>query len=301
MKTPSPSPLFGTTEPVEYSGICEASAAVALDDSHFAVASDETNTFQVYRRGIADPVRALKFKSFIGSEKSDIEAAARIGDIVYWISSFSRPGKKGNAKGRSVLFATRIVRTLEGPTLEPLGKPYEDLRGDLKQALQSPGTDINIEGLAASPDGELLIGFRSPLIDGMAPVLCLKNPAGMTGLGEEPRFGDMHLLDLGNRGVRSIDCAGPSPVTYLVLAGPSSQSGREKTEDAKFALFSWTGDGQPPIRLSYQLPQDFTAEALVLYPEKRLAQVLSDDGHKNENENDIARKNRRFRSIDMTY
>ncbi|MEK1926053.1 MAG: hypothetical protein AAAB11_11540, partial [Rhizobium giardinii] len=63
-------------EPIDYIGICEASASVALDDTHFVVASDETNTFQIYRRGIAKPVRALKFKSFIGNEKSDIEAAA---------------------------------------------------------------------------------------------------------------------------------------------------------------------------------------------------------------------------------
>ena len=246
-------------------------------------------------------MRALKFNSFIGSEKSDIEAAARIGDIVYWISSFSRPGHKGNAKGRSVLFASRIVHTLEGPTLEPLGKPFEDLRGYLKKALQSPGTDINIEGLAASPDGELLIGFRSPLIGGMAPVLCLKNPAGMTGLGDEPCFGDMHLLNLGNRGVRSIDCAGLLPASYLILAGPGTDSGGKDEQDGTFALYSWTGDNQPPIRLSLQLPKDFTAEALVLYPEKRLAQVLSDDGRKDENENDIAKKKRRFRSIGVTY
>lgn len=288
-------------EPVYYSGICEASAAAALDDCHFAVASDETNTLQVYRRGTAEPVRALKFKSFIGSEKSDIEAAARIGDTIYWISSFSRPGNKGNAKGRSVLFASRIVQTPQGPTLKPLGKPFEDLRGFLKQVLQSPGTDINIEGLAASPDGDLLIGFRGPLIGGMAPVLRLKNPAQITGLGEEPRFGDIHLLDLGNRGIRSIDCAGLLPATYLILAGPSTEAGGKDEQDGAFALYSWTGDDQPPIRLSLQLPKDFTAEALVLYPEKRLAQVLSDDGRKDENENDIAKKKRRFRSIDVTY
>jgi len=45
-------------EPMDYIGICEASAAVALDDTHFVVASNETNTFQIYRRGTAKPLQA---------------------------------------------------------------------------------------------------------------------------------------------------------------------------------------------------------------------------------------------------
>jgi len=227
-------------KPFEYIGICEASAAVALDDSHFVVASDETNTLQIYRRGIARPVRALKFKSFIGEEKSDIEAAARIGDRVYWMSSFSRPGNDGNARDRSVLFASRIVHTADGPTLEPAGTPFEKLRRHLKRELQISGTDINVEGLAGSPEGDLLIGFRSPLKDGMAPVLRLKNPVGVTERGAEPRFGELHLLDLENRGVRSIDWTGLSPAVYLILAGPHENGGDAEDEQGEFSLYSWT-------------------------------------------------------------
>jgi len=282
-------------EPVDYIGICEASAAVALDDTHFVVASDETNTFQIYRRGIAKPVRALKFKTFIGSEKSDIEAAARIGDKVYWISSFSRPGEGGNASGRSVLFASKIVQAEDGPTLEPLGTPYEGLRGYLKKELQRPGTDINIEGLAATPEGDLLIGFRAPLIDTMAPVLRLTNPAAVTGRGEEPRFGKPHWLDLDDHGVRSIDWTGLLPPLYLVLAGPEIDKGE------KISLYSWGGNDQAPVKLPPKFPKDFTAEALVFYPEKGLVQILSDEGKKGVGESDIPKKKRRFRSIDVSY
>ncbi|CAN7369959.1 DUF3616 domain-containing protein [Pararhizobium sp. LjRoot238] len=282
-------------EPVDYIGICEASAAVALDDTHFVVASDETNTFQIYRRGIAKPVRALKFKTFIGSEKSDIEAAARIGDKVYWISSFSRPGEGGNASGRSVLFASKIVRAEDGPTLEPLGTPFDGLRGYLKKELHRPGTDINIEGLAATPEGDLLIGFRAPLIDTMAPVLRLTNPAAVTERGEEPRFGKPHWLDLDDHGIRSIDWTGLLPPLYLVLAGPETDKGE------KISLYSWGGDDQPPVKLPPKFPKDFTAEALVFYPEKGLVQILSDDGKKGVGESDIPKKKRRFRSIDVSY
>ncbi|MBB5535137.1 DUF3616 domain-containing protein [Rhizobium giardinii] len=282
-------------EPIDYIGICEASAAVALDDTHFVVASDETNTFQIYRRGIAKPVRALKFKSFIGNEKSDIEAAARIGDRVYWISSFSRPGDGGNASGRSILFASRIVQAEDGPTLEPVGAPFEGLRGYMKKELHRPGTDINIEGLAGTPEGDLMIGFRAPLIDKMAPVLRLTNAAAVTERGEEPRFGKPHLLDLDDHGIRSIDWTGLLPPVYLVLAGPAKDKGE------KFSLYSWSGDDRPPVKLPPRFPSDFTAEALVIYPEKGLVQILSDDGKKGVKESGVPKKKRRFRSIDVTF
>ncbi len=292
-------------EPMDYIGICEASAAVALDDRHFVVASDETNTFHIYRRGLAKPVQALQFKSFLGNGKSDIEAAARIGDKVYWISSFSRPGDGGNARDRSILAASRIAQTPDGPTLEPLGTPFEGLRGYLKKELHRPGTDINIEGLAATPQGYLLIGFREPLIDKMAPVLRLMNPAAVTERGEEPRFGKPHRLDLGERGIRSIDWTGLVPPVYLVLAGLQTDKGErhkgEGDKGEKFSLYSWGGDDQPPVKLPAQFPRDFTAEALVFYPEKGLAQILSDDGKKDKNENEIPKKKRRFRSIDVSY
>ena len=67
------------------------------------------------------------------------------------------------------------------------------------------------------------------------------------------------------------------------------------------SLYSWSGDDQPPIKLPPQFPKNFTAEALVLYPEKGLAQILSDDGKKDKNENEIPKKKRRFRSIDVSY
>lgn len=287
-------------EPMDYIGICEASAAVALDDTHFVVASNETNTFQIYRRGTAKPVQALKFKSFLGAETSDIEAAARIGDKVYWISSFSRPGDGGNASGRSILFASRIVQTADGPTLEPIGPPFEGLRGYLKKELHRPGTDINIEGLAATPQGDLLIGFRAPLIDKMAPVLRLTNPAAVTERGEEPRFGKPHRLDLDDHGIRSIDWTGLLPPVYLVLAGPEKDKGKTDKGE-KFSLYAWSGDDRPPVKLPPKFPKDFTAEALVFYPEKGLAQILSDDGKKGVKESDVPKKKRRFRSIDVSY
>src|SRR4051812_22523828 len=76
-------------EQQEYKGVCEASAAVVLDDNFFAVANDETNVVVAYQRGKPDPVRSFNFESFTTFDKSDLEGGARIGSRIYWISSHS--------------------------------------------------------------------------------------------------------------------------------------------------------------------------------------------------------------------
>ena len=133
----------------------------------------------------------------------------------------------------------------------------------MKKELHRPGTDINIEGLAATPEGDLLIGFRAPLIDKMAPVLRLTNPAAVTERGEEPRFGKPHLLDLDERGIRSIDWTGLLPPVYLVLAGPAKGQGREI-----FALFLGRRR-PPPVRASAQVPEGFHRRGARHLPRKR--------------------------------
>jgi hypothetical protein len=289
------------SKPFVYTGICEASAAVALDEDHFVVASDETNTFQLYRRGTTRPIRPLKFKKFIGQQKSDIEAAARIGDRVYWMSSFSRPGEDSNARDRSVLVASRIVHTPNGPRLYKVGEPFLKLRRYLKQELKIKGRDINIEGLAGSPEGHLLIGFRAPLKDGRAYVLRLKNPIDVTELDREPVFGNPQILDLDGNGIRSLDWTGLNPPLYFILAGSSPNGDEDLDKKGKFTLYSWTGsDAQKPLRFPVELPEDFTAEALIPYPEKGMVQILSDDKGK-RNESDLKKKNRRFRTVDVSY
>jgi len=68
------------------------------------------------------------------------------------------------------------------PSLRPVERPYVNLLDDLGRderyvdcgwdwlpcfPLKSPG-GLNIEGLCATPDGQLLIGFRNPIPDGKA-------------------------------------------------------------------------------------------------------------------------------------
>ena len=200
-----------------YDGMCEASAAVALDSHHFIVGDDESNALNVYRIGQTAPARpAVDLSAFLGTEDkaSDIEGATRIGDTVYWISSHSRTSAGKARPWRRRLFATQVDLSVSPPSVRPVGKPYVDLIEELKLARQLKGLGLgkaaeiapeepgglNIEGLADTADGHLLLGFRNPLKDGKAVVLPITNPAGlMVGNGARPAFGSPALLELGGR------------------------------------------------------------------------------------------------------
>ena len=127
---------------------------------------------------------------------------------------------------------------------------------------------LNIEGLAATPNGKLLIGFRNPIPGGLALVVPIENPKGLVK-GKKAKFGSPIELDLGGRGIRSIELVGSS---YLVVAGPPADSG-------SFALYRWSGKFGDAATVVQGI--DFKSlhpEALFALPGTDTVQVLSDDG-----------------------
>ena len=270
----------------QYSGICEASAAVPLDAQHFAVAEDEGNALRVYRLGQSAPSRApLDLAGFLGTSKkaSDLEAAARVGDVAYWLSSHSITSAGKAREWRRRFFATQIDASVSPPNLKPIGKPYPAMLDDLiaAPALKSLGLaraaaltpeapgGLNIEGLAAAADGSLLIGFRNPLVAGKALLVPLTNPGAVVQGREKAAFGPPILLDLGGRGIRSIERVGNG---YLIVAGPMGDADN-------FALFRWTGGAtEAPVNTHLSLPGNFSPEALVALQGSDDVLLLSDDG-----------------------
>ena len=161
----------------EYNGICEASAGAFIDNTHFVVASDETNRLQLYERGNPKPVGdGIDMESFTSFDKSDLEGAALIGDRVYWISSHSFNSQGEDKAKRKVFFATRIVQKDGKPTLVGIGQPVRSLRDAIAKAAEVEHSKLNIEGLAATPDGGLLIGLRAPLRGDDAIVVPVPEP-----------------------------------------------------------------------------------------------------------------------------
>ena len=289
---PQPCPIAATLiadalharigQPFVYRGMCDASAAAALDADHFVVANDERNQLKIYLRGQADPVEVLDLSGFLGTaadKESDLEGAATIGRRIYWISSHGR-NKKGKVQERR----QRFFATEAGADgrLQPVGTPYTRLLQDMIDAPQlqqyelahsaslspeEPGA-FNIEGLAATLAGGLLIGLRNPAPRGMALVIPLLNP-GQVVQGHAAQFGDAIELDLGGLAIRSMELVG---LAYMIVAGPPADHG-------EFALYRWSGEPtDKPVQLVHEPFERARPEALFAIPGTRQLQILSDDG-----------------------
>lgn len=272
-----------------YYGLCDASAAAALGGDFFAVADDEDNVIRVYHRqhGVL-PAFSLDLTAFLETDpeapEADLEGNARLGDLDYWITSHGRNRKGEECTSRQRFFATAATVTNGFVRLDPVGVPYKRLLDDLladerlqrfrlaaaaRLAPKTPGA-LNIEGLAATPDGRLWIGFRSPVPDGQALLVPLLNPAEVIA-GSRARLGDPLLLDLGGRGIRSITAWRGA---YLVVAGATGDGGRSE-------LYAWSGGADAPRRMAWSDPSGLNPEALAVFPGSGADELLvvSDDGN----------------------
>ena len=171
-------------------------------------------------------------------------------------------------------------------TLVGVGVPYRDLLKDLKndpdldefkldQAAEKAPEDedgLNIEGLAATPRGHLLIGFRNPIRKGQALLVSLENPDEVIH-EKRAKLGKPIALDLGKRGVRSIEYW-PAARQYLIVAGAYD-------DRRDFRLFRWSGDRiDKPQEVKGVDFGSLNPEALFLASEgdQERVLVLSDDG-----------------------
>jgi Protein of unknown function (DUF3616) len=280
----------------DYMGICEASAGAYIGPNHFVVASDETNQLRIYQRGTPDPIGgAVDMEDFTSFDKSDLEAAARIGDRVYWISSHSFNRQGEDIEKRKVFFATRISVVNGQPTLTAVGSPVKTLRDGIAKAAGVKPSELNVEGLAATPGGGLLVGLRAPLQvqGGEALVVPFHNPGAVVDAGAQPDFGKVMKLDLAGSGIRSLDLTGEAERPYIVVAGPVSDAADG------FALYRWSGkDGDKPVKVEGTNFAGLKPEGAMTVPDQQLIQLLSDDDNLCSDEDDPPKK-RKFRSIDV--
>ncbi len=268
--------------------MCDASAAAALDTNHFIVASDEDSRLRIYRADRSGPpVREVDLTGFLEvdprSPETDLEAATRVGDRVYWLSSHGRNARGKFRESRDRFFATKVVTCAGEVTVVPEGKPYTELLFDLVtaptlarydfadaagRAPKTPGA-LNIEGVCAMPDGRLLIGFRNPIPHGRALLVPLANPAEVI-TGARARLGQPVELNLGGLGVRDLAFAAGQ---YLIIGGPAGSGGRSH-------LFFWGGPGTKPRRVVHAQLRGLNPEAIIRYPQRgwQRVQLLSDDG-----------------------
>jgi hypothetical protein len=283
-KTPQPS------RDLVFTGMCDASAAVPLDERRFVVADDEDNVLRVYDS--ANPggplwetdvsqaigVSAKSGKRRRGAPEADIEAATRIGALSFWMTSHGRNASGKTKPERLRLFAAALPE--RGGSLAITGRPYEHLLDDLfseprlarfglreaaERAPKSPG-GLNLEGMTARQEGGVWIGFRNPIPDGKALLVPLLNPEEV--VRESPaRFGEPRLLDLGGLGVRAIS---QRDGRYLILAGRYDSGVGTR-------LYTWDGAAKVALDAREHLA-DLNPEGFFSPPGRREVLVLSDDG-----------------------
>ena len=270
------------------SGCCDGSAGVALDANHFLVANDEDSVLRVYsRHGSPRPLASVDFRKFLNLGKqnaeSDIEGLARIDSTIYAIGSHSRSKDGKKRKERRQFFALRYSWQDGEIRLRPHGQAYNKLteafaessilrEADFRRAERKD--DLNIEGLASTPQGGLLIGFRAPLLESEALLVPLLNPAEVAAAKAQPHFGPPKRVDLSGSGIRGMARRGNS---YFLAA---------EAKDNLPNLFHWDGLAKRPKRITVSLPQSLNPEAILLFPDTKEIHILSDDGNAKTNGKD---------------
>ncbi len=234
-----------------YPGTCEPSGAVMLEPGLFLIGDDDQKDLRIYKKDAPGAPEIVKISDLPGlKKKADLEGAARIGDTIYWIGSHSRKNNGEEDLDRHRLFAVTIAPGTHAPAA--VGTPYltliEDLHKDIRYApfhlvdaaKLPPGAQggLNIEGLAATPEGALLIGFRNPIPKKKALIATLNNPSEVLA-GEKPVFGAPVELKLKGLGIRSLEYW-PAGKTYVISAGSSQDGG-------VFKAYRWSGkaNGKP--------------------------------------------------------
>jgi hypothetical protein len=238
-------------------GLYEPSAIQQFADGRFLVVEDEqTHPFSLVTLSADGTVksRAMGPGWFEGNDAfwklDDLEGlTADTQGYLYALTSHSRNDDGDEKKSRDKLVRFRIEgdRVREPVVVSGLKPALVAAHPVLAAAarvedVKSDG-GLNIEALEITPDRQqLLVGFRSPLLDGGAIIARITNPSAIFEAGEAPRVSDGLLtLDLGGQGIRGMAWIA-SLDGYLIISGPASLA------DQAFGLWFWSGQPLSPAR-----------------------------------------------------
>ena len=228
----------------EFQKIYEPSGAVTLNDGRVLLVEDESQkTLQVIsvsKEGqveeLGEPNMSQKIKRSLEHKVRDVEGVAlNDQNQLYLITSHSTNKKHKHKKARE-----QIVRLNYKQGRLSNFKHYHGLLDTLQKlhpALNNLSSkrkkQINIEALSYDRESKsLLIGLRSPLIDGKAVVVPLTNPNAIFDKHEEPKLAKPILLDLYGDGIRAMSWDKKRKGYWIV----SGSTGKRKGD---FSLWFW--------------------------------------------------------------
>jgi hypothetical protein len=278
-------------------GASDASTAIAVDSNYMFVADDENQVLRLFRRRESGyPVWQMDFSPFLGltdlengqPREVDTEGSTRVGNRLFWMGGHSHANIGEGRTNRTRVYVSDLTPNGAFSTLTYVGR-YEYLKLDLVNWDQNNGhgrganyygfvgstaegvepkaaNGFNIEGLSMMPSSTsaAFLGFRAPIVPAanrlyalVLPVLNFTNMALRSGIPGLAQFGTPIELDLGGRGVRSIEGTGNN---YLIIGGPPGDITPEMTPPRDFKLYTWTGNAA-------DRPQERAADLTGLNPE----------------------------------
>ena len=181
----------------------------------------------------------------LGANVIDLEGITTDGTHFYVVGSQSK-SKGGDLTGLvRFKFDAQAERTVGTESISGLKKflaeNVAELRGMENRKYSEGG--INVEGIAWDPHrARLLLGLRSPIVDGQALVVPLKlrDQQGAFSLSNLETDGAAIRLPLGGAGIRSIEYDEPRRAFKLITgAGPNA-------EKMDFKLWEWDGEVERP-------------------------------------------------------
>lgn len=278
---------------VEFKGMCDASGAIWVGKRLLVINDEDQDRtllrlFDVTTGGA--PVSSIELSpaalQFDPKEPElDLEAIAAA-DAQFWaIGSHSR-NKSGLSRwsrqnlisfrwGSAGPLNVRSISTLL-PALAIRARQADKDTRDLDAPKDPKDGGLSIEGLAAMPSGDLLIGLRSPLDSrGRAYVARLKTPAAaVVGNRVLQNLDKMFLLAI-DGGIRDL-IYDPPDKRYLILSGSVGDGG-------PFGIWSWAGDDSQPTQLldiSALIPANTAPEGLVRAGTGEGFWILLDEGQR---------------------
>lgn len=232
---------------IPLTGIYEPSAIQQLPDGRFLVVEDEKQRpFSLFSIGSGGRIESRPV------ERDADDALGKLDDLeglaldaagyVYAIASHSRTSDGDVKKSRHKLARFRIEgdRIVAPAVFTGLKSLLSTAHPALAAAaavmdVKNDG-GLNIEAIEFVPDTQhLLIGLRSPLLDGRAIIVRLQNPFAVSAAGMAPHgVPALDTLELGGDGVRGLSWV-PALNGYLVVSGPVAR------EQVQFRLWFWSG------------------------------------------------------------
>ena len=229
-------------------GTFEASGVVHVPGTDGVLFVDDGRDEEVFWMGLGEGRgQAGEIKPVgLGTSVIDLEGITTDGAYFYVVGSQSK-SKGGDLAGLVRFRFDARAQRAEGVEAVSgvkrfLAANVAELRGMEDRKYKDGG--INVEGLAwDSRGGRLLLGLRSPVVDGHALVVPvrLRDQGGAFSLDNFEVEGAKAIrLPLGGAGIRSIEYDGRARA-FRVIAGAGPNS-----EKMDFKLWEWDGDGEQP-------------------------------------------------------